>query len=113
NHEGTKIRRYTKNSFLFCTRTRIILRGSSFSSCLRGSGGSIGERGFDALGIDAPDVPRFEVRQPDRPEADADGVAALAVELLHHGVGYRINPRQWILERGHPHRPLTDRDVAA
>src|SRR6185503_20830010 len=68
---------------------------------------------LDAPWIEPPDVAGLEVREPDRAQADAHRVAALAGELLHHGVARRIDARERELERRHPDRSFADRDLAA
>src|SRR5262249_42595065 len=75
--------------------------------------GSVRQSGLDASRIDTPHVSRLQIRQPYGTEADADGVAAVAVELLDDLVGRRIDPRQRVLERRYPDGALADRDLAA
>src|ERR1700730_12997600 len=69
--------------------------------------------GCDALGVDAPDVLLFQIRQPEGAKTRADGVATLAGELLDYFVACGIDARDRELEAGHPDRTFTGRNVAA
>src|SRR5256885_11529076 len=74
---------------------------------------SLGERCENPLGIDPPDIPRVDVREPDPAEAGPDRISSLAVELLRDLVGRWVNPSDRVLERRHPHGPFAGGDLPA
>src|SRR5947208_2521423 len=71
------------------------------------------KRGFDPFWIDSPHGSGLQVRQPNRPQSDANRIATFADELLHHLVGRRIDSRDREAEGGYPYRTFPGRDVAA
>src|SRR5258708_24274806 len=67
----------------------------------------------DLSRIDAPDVPIAVVGNPNRPEAEANGVRAFVVAILfQYAIRPWINSDEWSSARCRPNVTTTKRDVA-
>src|SRR5262252_218741 len=73
-----------------------------------------GQSGPDALGIEAPQRAVVNVGKPEGVDADLDGTAAGAPELLHHLflLGLWLDAGQGETVERDPHGPETDGDSA-
>lgn len=60
------------------------------------------DRGGDAARIEPPDVPRAEVREPHRTEANANGIAAFTGELLDDFIRRWIDAAEGKFKGRHP-----------